>query len=71
MGQNQTIEAETRHASAQAGLEVATDIRYGDAAMLMSAINQVLWFMLKLNFDELPIPLWELWAHETIDETPG
>lgn len=69
LGQNQTTEAETTHASAQAGLEVAADIRDGDAAMVMSAINQVLRFMVELNFGEVPMPSWALWAQETIDET--
>ncbi len=69
LGQNQTTEADTTHASAQAGLEVAADIRDGDAAMVMSAINQVLRFMVELNFGEVPMPSWALWAQETIDET--
>lgn len=37
--------------------------------MVMSAINQVLRFMVELNFGEVPMPSWELWAQETIDET--
>ncbi len=68
LGQNQTTEAETNHASAQAGLEVAADIRDGDAVMVMSAVNQVIRWLVELNFGDVPVPTWRLWEQETIDE---
>ncbi|WP_339053662.1 DUF935 domain-containing protein [Arsenophonus endosymbiont of Crataerina pallida] len=68
LGQNQTTEAETNHASAQAGLEVAADIRDGDAVMVMSAVNQILRWLVELNFGDVPVPTWRLWEQETIDE---
>ncbi|BAN95464.1 hypothetical protein E05_50350 [Plautia stali symbiont] len=68
LGQNQTTEAETNHASALAGLEVAADIRDGDAVMVMSAVNQILRWLVELNFGDVPVPTWRLWEQETIDE---
>ncbi|OZI14611.1 hypothetical protein CE195_07570 [Sodalis-like symbiont of Philaenus spumarius] len=69
LGQNQTTEAETNHASAQAGLEVAADIRDGDAVMVMSAVNQVIRWLVELNFGDVSVPAWRLWEQETIDDS--
>ncbi|EBU1221943.1 TPA: DUF935 domain-containing protein [Salmonella enterica subsp. enterica serovar Java] len=69
LGQNQTTEAETNKASAQAGLEVANDIRDGDATIVAGAINQVLRYAAELNFGDVPVPVWNLWEQETIDDT--
>lgn len=69
LGQNQTTEAETNKASAQAGLEVTDDIRDGDAAIVTGAINQVLQWAAELNFGDVPVPVWNLWEQETIDDT--
>ncbi|EAP9511075.1 DUF935 family protein [Salmonella enterica] len=69
LGQNQTTEAETNKASAQAGLEVTDDIRDGDAAIVTGAINQVLRWAAELNFGDVPVPVWNLWEQETIDDT--
>lgn len=69
LGQNQTTEAETNKASAQAGLEVADDIRDGDAAIVTAAINQVLQWAAQLNFGDVPVPVWNLWEQESIDDT--
>lgn len=68
LGQNQTTEAETNKASAQAGLEVTNDIRDGDASIVSSAINQVLRWVVELNFGDVPVPVWNLWEQETIDD---
>lgn len=40
LGQNQTTEANSNRASAQAGLEVTDDIRDADADIVESAVNQ-------------------------------
>lgn len=69
LGQNQTTEAETNKASAQAGLEVTDDIRDGDAAIVTGAINQVLQWAAQLNFGDVPVPVWNLWEQESIDDT--
>lgn len=69
LGQNQTTEAETNKASAQAGLEVTDDIRDGDAAIVTGAINQVLQWAAELNFGDVPVPVWNLWEQESIDDT--
>ncbi|ECO1013303.1 DUF935 family protein [Salmonella enterica subsp. enterica serovar Newport] len=69
LGQNQTTEAETNKASAQAGLEVTDDIRDGDAAIVAGAINQVLQWAAELNFGDVPVPVWNLWEQESIDDT--
>lgn len=69
LGQNQTTEADTNHASATAGLEVAADIRDGDATLVCSAINQVLRWVVDVNFGETtPCPLWGMWEQERVDE---
>lgn len=69
LGQNQTTEAETNKASAQAGLEVTDDIRDGDAAIVTGAVNQVLQWAAQLNFGDVPVPVWNLWEQESIDDT--
>lgn len=69
LGQNQTTEASANKASAVAGLEVTADIRDGDAKLVMSAINQVLRYMVELNFGDVPMPQWELWEQDAVDET--
>lgn len=69
LGQNQTTEANTNHASAQAGLIVTKDIRDGDAALVMSAFNQAIQWLVEVNFSNQPAPKWQLWEQESIDET--
>lgn len=69
LGQNQTTEADTNRASATAGLEVADDIRDGDVSLVTTAINQVLRWVITLNFGEnTPCPVWSLWEQEQVDE---
>ncbi|ELX3417292.1 DUF935 family protein [Salmonella enterica] len=68
LGQNQTTEADANKASAQAGLEVTDDIRDGDATLVAGAINQVLRWAAELNFGDVPVPVWNLWEQETIDD---
>ncbi|HII0645650.1 TPA: DUF935 domain-containing protein [Salmonella enterica subsp. enterica serovar Yopougon] len=69
LGQNQTTEADANKASAQAGLEVTNDIRDGDATLVAGAINQALRYAAELNFGDVPVPVWNMWEQESIDDT--
>lgn len=69
LGQNQTTESTANKASATAGLDVTADIRDGDASIAMSAINQVIRWLVELNFGDVDCPVWTLWEQDTIDET--
>lgn len=65
LGQDQTTEADTNHASATAGLEVATDIRDADAAMIQAAIQPLLRWIVDLNIShEAEIPEFILYEQE-------
>lgn len=68
LGQNQTTEAEANRASAQAGLEVGRDIRDGDVAMLASAMQQLIDWVVELNWPGAESPRWSLREQEEIDE---
>ena len=68
LGQNQTTEASTNKASAQAGLEVTDDIRDADAGIVESAINQAIRQVVALNFGDVPCPVWRMWEQGTVDE---
>lgn len=68
LGQNQTTEASATHASAMAGLEVARAIRDGDAAMLSSAIQQLIDWVVELNWPGAASPRWSLSEQDEIDE---
>jgi phage gp29-like protein len=70
LGQNQTSEASSTLASATAGLEVAQDLRDGDARLVEAAINQLLRWVTDLNESEAaPAPRLELFEQEEISET--
>lgn len=68
LGQNQTTEANSNKASAQAGLEVTQDIRDADADIVESAINQAIRWLVELNFGQEAVPVWRLWAQTAVDE---
>ncbi|MGV6369265.1 phage portal protein family protein, partial [Escherichia coli] len=69
LGQNQTTEANSNKASAQAGLEVTADIRDADADIIQAAVNQVIRTVVTLNFGDVPCPVWAMWEQEAIDDT--
>lgn len=70
LGQNQTTEAESNRASAQAGLDVTEDIRDGDASIVAATLNAVIRRVVDLNFGEsVDAPVYELWEQEQIDKT--
>ncbi|MGU1549627.1 phage portal protein family protein [Pseudomonas aeruginosa] len=70
LGQNQTTEATSTRASAQAGLDVTDDIRDGDASIVAAALNAAIRLVVDLNFGEsVEAPVYELWEQEQIDKT--
>jgi len=68
LGQNQSSEASSTHASATAGLEVADTIRDGDARLVSATINQLLRWMTDLHDGEqTPAPTFELFEEEDVN----
>jgi len=69
LGQNQSTEASSTRASAQAGLEVTQDLRDGDARLVEAAVNQLLRWVVDLNEGEAaPAPRFELFEQEEVNE---
>lgn len=64
LGQDQTTEKDTNHASAAAGLEVTEDIRDSDSRMVESTFNRLIKWVAELNFGEVPCPTFELYETE-------
>jgi phage gp29-like protein len=70
LGQNQTTEKDSNHASATAGAEVTKDIRDGDAAIVATALNACIRHVVDLNFGpHVVAPLYALWQQEEIDKS--
>jgi phage gp29-like protein len=70
LGQNQTTEKDSNHASATAGAEVTKDIRDGDAGIVAAALNACIRLVVDLNFGaDVAAPLYELWEQGEIDKT--
>ena len=67
LGSNQGIETNSTHASATASLEVANDIRDGDARMIESVVNQLLRWVVAINWPGQAAPVWCLREQEEID----
>ncbi|GKT21671.1 DUF935 family protein [Acidovorax sp. SUPP3334] len=67
LGQNQTTEAETNHASATAGQDVTDDIRDADAGIACAAINQLIAWTVDLNWGGEP-PLYSMWAEDEVNQ---
>ncbi|TXT39220.1 MAG: hypothetical protein FD135_2370 [Comamonadaceae bacterium] len=69
LGQNQSTEASSTHASATAGLEVAKEIRDGDARLCEESFNQLLRWIVDVNEGEgAPAPTFELFEQEEVNE---
>lgn len=66
LGQNQTTEANTTNASAQAGMEVSDDIRDDDATLVCATINTLIDWICFYNFDG-PRPKTEMWEPDAVD----
>lgn len=68
LGQNQTTESDSTRASAQAGLEVTNDIRDGDASIVDSTFNQLIHWIVELNFGAVDCPIFRSWEQKAVDE---
>lgn len=69
LGQNQSTEASSTHASATAGLEVAREIRDGDARMVEATLNQLLRWVVDVNEGtDAPAPKVELYEEEQVNQ---
>ncbi|ATD64847.1 DUF935 domain-containing protein [Neisseria weixii] len=64
LGQDQTTDKDTNHASAAAGLEVAADIRDSDSRIVETTFNQLIAWVVELNFGDVPAPKFELFENE-------
>lgn len=64
LGQDQTTDKETNHASASAGLEIADDIRDGDRRIVEAAFNELIEWVVELNFGDVACPKFELFENE-------
>jgi len=67
LGQDQTTEADTTNASAQAGLLVAEDIRDADKRLVESVINEAIAWVVGRNFDE-DAPRFSMWEPQDLDK---
>jgi len=67
-GTNQTTEANSNKASASAGLEVADDLRDGDAEIVAGTINQLIRWVVELNYGGAEPPLFSFWDQREQDE---
>lgn len=69
LGQDQTTEANTNHASASAGLAVTEDIRDSDSRMVEATFNQLIDWICELNFGNVPRPRFVLHEAEEYGST--
>lgn len=67
-GTNQTTEANSNKASASAGLEVAEDLRAGDAEIVAATLNQLIRWIVDINWAGAEAPRFELWDQESRDQ---
>ena len=70
LGQDQTTEKDTSHASATAGLEVTRDIRDNDCRIVETCINELIDWVCAFNFsDGTPRPRFVLYEDSEGDKT--
>ncbi|STY93095.1 DUF935 domain-containing protein [Moraxella bovis] len=69
LGQDQTTEKDTSHASAMAGLTVTKDIRDNDCRVVESCFNTLLAWICELNFHKVSPPKFVLYEDEVGDKT--
>lgn len=68
LGQNQTTEAHSNRASAQAGLLVTHDIRDGDKAIVEETMNTLIRWVCDLNWGAGSRPVFSMWEQEEVDK---
>lgn len=67
-GTNQTVEASANKASAHAGMDVAGDLRDGDAEIVAAAINQLVRWAVGINYPGAAAPTFSLWDQAAKDD---
>jgi phage gp29-like protein len=67
-GTNQTVEANSNRASATAGLEVADDLRDGDAEIVAEAINTLIKWVVERNWASAQAPKFKFWDQSAKDK---
>ncbi|MGO1000847.1 DUF935 domain-containing protein [Lysobacter sp. CA196] len=67
LGQNQSTEKDSTRASATAGLEVTEDIRDGDAEIVCEVVNELIDWVVDVNFGDAQRPRFNLWQQEDVD----
>lgn len=68
-GTNQTTEATANKASATAGLQVANDLRDGDAEIIAAMINQLIRWVVEINYGGVVAPAFSFWDQDARDKT--
>ncbi|MBS1186719.1 MAG: hypothetical protein H6R04_737 [Burkholderiaceae bacterium] len=68
LGQNQTSEANSTNASAQAGFQVTRDIRDADKLLVEDTLNELIGWIHDLNFGDGVLPKFQMWEQEEVDE---
>lgn len=66
-GTNQTIEVEANRASAYAGMDVAGDLRDADAEIVKAAFNQLIGWMVQINWPGAAAPSFGMWDQHAKD----
>ena len=64
LGQDQTTEKDSTHASATAGLEVTDDIRDSDKRIVETTFNQLIEWVVEINFGDVARPKFVLFENE-------
>lgn len=67
-GTNQTMEASSNKASAHAGMDVARDLRDSDAEIAAGAVNQLIHWIVEVNWPGAEAPVWSMWDQKEQDE---
>lgn len=67
-GTNQTMEASSNKASAHAGMDVAHDLRDSDAEIATGAVNQLIRWIVEVNWPGAESPVWSMWDQKEQDE---
>ncbi len=68
LGNNQSTEASSNLASAKAAQEVERSLRDDDAEMIKAGINQLIKWTCEVNWPGVPVPVYDLWEQEEVDE---
>lgn len=69
LGQNQSTEADSTHASAMAGLGVTYELRDGDKRIVEGVFNQLIRWITDLHEGEAaPAPRFEMWEEEDVNK---